>query len=264
MAATTGTDFSAPIYRDEEVDASSHDQSQDDSGSEPVIDLNDPSLLMQEVTGDASADPYAAPPPVPDSHYRAKLKQIDVKDAQGQPTRLAMRQEMKYPGGGAPGVPEFLPSGKPKMYVATAIEATILDPGGRYDNIKVFDRFFDSRTDRNGANKMLHLLKVLGVKLPNPLNAKTLSDMVLKVLAGEPEVDIETTWEGQPSQDDAKLIKEKGGKAPRIKGMHRFPQVDGKPVPDMEVQVDKVGKVNVHAQAQLAGIFAAGSKTKKK
>lgn len=262
--ATANEEFTAPIYRD---DPPADDPTADGSDS-PVFDLNDPELLLQEVSGDSSLDPYATPPPVPDGTYRAKLKQIDVKDAQGQPARLAMRQEMKYPGGGAPGIPEVLPSGKPKMYLQTAIEATILQPGGRFDNIKVYDRFFDSRTDRNGANKMLHLLSVLKIATPKPLNGKTLSDAVLKALAGEPEVDIQTQWEGQPSQDDSKVIKEKGARAPRIKGMHRFPQVtgaDGKisHQPDMEVQVEKVGKVNVHAQAQLAGIFAAGSKAKK-
>jgi len=32
----------------------------------------------------------------------------------------------------------------------------------------------------------------------------------------------------------------------------------------MQVNVEKVGKVNVHAQAAIAGLFPVGTKTKKK
>jgi hypothetical protein len=273
------TDFTAPIYHDHAEEETAHDEpaAHEEADGSEVVDLNDPSLLLQELEGyDLAADPYAQPAPPPDGFYRAKLKQIDVKNDKGEAVRVAQHQEMNYPGGGAPGVPVFLPSGKPKTYVQTAVEATIIDPGGKYDNIKVYDRFFDSRINRDGGVKMLHLLKVLN-RMPTPadlaarkatkLNQVIVSEFVLKALAGEPEVDIQTQWEGQASQDDVAVIKGKGGKAPRVRGMNRFPQdpsTPGKYLPDMMQEVAKAGKFNVHAQAQLAGIFPVGTKTKKK
>jgi hypothetical protein len=259
-------DFTSPIYREEETtetpslssaDSAALDQ---DSGA---VDLNDPALLMQEVTGaDSSVNPYAAPPPPPDGFYRAKLKQVDVKDSKGQPARFVIKQEMDYSK--KPYAPVFLPSGQPKSYVSTKIEARIQDLNGKFDNIPVFDQFMDTRVDRNGGCPVLFLLQALKVKLPAKPTQKVLIDSLLSALAGEPEVDIKETWVGQLSKDDSDAIKAAGKKVPKIEGMHRFPQHDGKPQPEMQVKVEGVGEFTVRAQATIKGYFPAGSQTKKK
>lgn len=278
------TSFSDPItsaiYRDEDPTSDStsdhNDQSADQSSGldqdGPVgLDLNDPNLLLQEVTGaDPSVNPYAAPPPPPDAFYRLKLKQVDVKDDKGQKVRFAVKAELSYPGGGAPGVPVKNPDGSLKRYIATAIEGRIQQVGGRYDNIPVYDRFMDSRVDRNGGCPILHLLSALRVKLPPKYNLKTLMDLTTAALATEPEVDAQLAWEGSLDEATTAAIKaasavDKNVKRPRNPvGMHRFPQVDGKYVPDLQVEVAGVGKVNFHAQSKVIGYAPAGSKTGKK
>lgn len=275
MSESTFSDPIPAIYRDEDPsssDSPTHDDpSLDQDATSSVLDLNDPNLLLQEVTGaDPNVNPYAAPPPPPDGFYRLKLKQVDVKDDKGQKVRFAVKAEMSYPGGGQPGTPVKNPDGSPKRYIATALEGRIQQVGRRYDNIPVFDRFMDSRVDRNGGCPIIYLLQALKVKLPPKYNLKTLMDLTNQALASEPEVDAQLAWEGSLDEATTASIKSaqqtnKDVKRPRNPvGMHRFPQVDGKYVPDMQVEVAGVGKVNFHAQAKIVAYAPVGSKTGKK
>jgi hypothetical protein len=265
-------DFS-PIYRD---DPETHEDSGAEVEVDPSavaaadIDYNDPNLLMQEIVGaDPTADAYATPPPPPDGWYRCKLKQIDVKRKDNTKGQFAVMPDMDYSV--TPPVQKKHPkTGEGMKYVTTAIEARIQDPGGMYDNIPVFDRFVDSRVNpRNKGVPILTVLSALKVKVPVPYNGDVLIKTLLKALAGEPECDVEVTWEGSPDQADNDKIKAAGGKVPRVRGMHRFPEVGGRRVPDMPGEVSGLApgtsmKVNLHAQAKVTGYQPVGTKTKKK
>lgn len=247
------TDFSQPIYAqdDEQHEAG------DVTTAGAAVDLNDPSLLSAEFDIDPTADPYAVPPPIPDGRYRAKLKQIDVKNAAGEMVRYAVKPLFDYRGGAA--IPVMDENGHQKYFVTTALECRIQDPSGKYDNAPVYDRFMDSRTARNGGVPLVRVLTVLGVALPPKLNAKTLIDTFMKALAGEPDVEITTAWEANLGQEDQELFKAQGVQAPRrVTGMHNFPVVDGKRVPEIQRKT-VLGDFSMRAQAKITGYYALGS-----
>jgi hypothetical protein len=53
------------------------------------LDLNDPKFASEDIGVNPEGDAYATPPPVPDGEYRAKLKQLDVKDSKQNLVRYA-------------------------------------------------------------------------------------------------------------------------------------------------------------------------------
>lgn len=186
-------------------------------GAEPqeLIDSNDPRLTSEDVTMNVEGDAYAQPAPPPDGKYRTKLKLMQVEDAQG-------------------GKHDYLPklTKRPPIvpYLFTAIEARILDPSGKYDNIPVFDRWVGTFMNRDGATKVSTILARLkkpdGTPYVTPgmrLSHKGWMDLFVKALAGEPEIGIETAWEWscQTCGEEA----EKAGKPyPRsVTGMSKFP-----------------------------------------
>ena len=219
----TTTDFSAPIYDEPTSNeagsssAASHEASAADINVSE-IDLNDPALLSGEIDTNADVDAYAAPPPLPDGIYRVKVKQIDVKKANGETARYAAKRDKH---------------GNPYAY--TALECRVQDPGGKFDNVPVYDRFLSTMQQRNGGVPIVRVLTVLGIKVPAKTNAVQLMEMLFKALAGEPELEIETVWEGNLDQADRERFENGGTKQPRVLGMHRFPKAkDGSPIPDIE------------------------------
>lgn len=207
-----------------------------------VIDLNDPNLLSAELDINSDIDPYAAPPPVPDARYRVKLKQIDVKGPDGQPARYTVKLGK---------------DGKPP-YAYTALEMTIQDPAGKYDGLKVYDRFVSTMVARNGGIPLVHILKCLSVTVAAKSTAKQILDAFFKAVAGEPELEVETVWEGGLDEADRERFDQARVKQPRVLGQHRFPQkqVNGKleSVPDLKVAT-ALGEVNVHAQVRVNGYY---------
>lgn len=265
--ASSVTDFSQPIYLDEAQSGTSTMQSGSPSSSSTtsfssaddqlsgmsmdVIDLNDPNLLSAELDTNADVDAYAAPPPLPDGRYRVKIKQVDVKGPDGQPVRYNVK-----PGkNGAP------------PYAYTALQANVVDPGGKFDNQTLLDNFVSTMQNRNGGIPIVRILTVLGVKLPAKTNAKILLDLFFKALAGEPELEIDSVWEGGLDQTDRERFEQAQPpvKFRAVLGMHRFPLaangVDR--VPDLEVETT-LGKVNVRARARINGYFPLGSGAAKK
>lgn len=211
-----------------------------------AIDLDDPELLAFEFETNSGVDAYELPPPVDDGKYRVKLKQIDVKDAKGNVVRWAVKKK------------EGTNDGKPYAY--TAIEAQILQPGGKFDGLKVRDSFISTmKNKRNGGVPVVTILDALGVKVPQKANAKELMELLLKTLAGEPELVIETAWEGQVSQEEAELYKAKGLYPPTVRGQHRFPEVSGVRQVETEVQ-GGLGKHVVRAQSRIIRYFKLSTK----
>ena len=251
-AAAAAADFANPIYMDEPTSAAAGSSSSSPANgaaaasSDPslndvsVIDLNDPNLLSAELDTNPDIDPYAAPPPLPDGRYRVKCKQIDVKGPDGQPARYTVKLGK---------------DGKPP-YAYTALELTVIDPAGKLDGLKVYDRFVSTMQQRNGGVPLVWIQKCLGVTLPAKSNAKQILDSFFKVIGGEPELEIETVWEGGLDEADRERFETAQVKQPRVLGQHRFPQkqVGGvmQSVPDLKVQT-ALGEVNVHAQVRVNG-----------
>lgn len=260
------TDFSTPIYRDEPTE-DSHDSPSDLAEVSEVegIDLNDPALLQEEIIGaNLEADPYATPPPPPDSWYRVRLKRLDVKSKDKSGADIlapySIKPEKKK------GVPVIGANGKPKVNAWMALEASIIDLSGKYDGLKARDYFLSTQIDsRTGTSRILYLVtQVFKVKLPAHYNAAIVVEALIKQLAGDPEVDCEFIWAASPSQSDTEAIRAKGIYAPEVKGMHKFPQVNGVYQPEMMVEVAGFGKVSVRAQSRINGYAPVGTKTKKK
>src|ERR1017187_4213738 len=175
-----------------------------------AIDPNDPRLTSEVLTDNADADAYAVPPPLPDGKWRAKAKQVDIKDDKGTAQRYAVFSRAKM----ANGAPFF----------ATNVEFGVIDHSGKHDGQKLTEYWVKTLVDeRKGTSQAATLTRKLGGKTPASGNQKTFMDGLLQVLASEPELIIKTSWsaECQTCQESA---KKRGDRAPRpfLQGMHRF------------------------------------------
>lgn len=210
-------------------------------GNEPqeMIDPNDPRLTSEKLDVNMEGDAYSMPPPPPDAKYRAKLKLVQVEDA----------QKAKH---------DYLPKlGKkpPKLpYYFTAIEARIIDPTGKYDNLAVYDRWVGTFMGRDGSTKvqtiLTRLLKADGTPWAaknDKFTHKEWIDLFVKAMQTEPEIGIETTWEWS-CQGCGEAAKAAGTEYPKsITGMNKFPvdnvksKVAGATVysPELPCQVNK-------------------------
>lgn len=216
-------------------------------GSQPVpgnevqetIDANDPRLTSEALDVNTEGDAYSMPPPPPDGRYRAKLKIMQVEDAQG-----AKHDYLPKLGKKPPKLP----------YYFTAIEASIIDPTGKYNDIKVYDRWVGTFMGRDGSTKvqtiLTRLLKADGtpwVQKGARLTHKDWIDLFVKALNTEPEIGIETVWEWG-CQGCGEEAKKAGTDYPKsIMGMNKFSvdavksKLEGKQVysPDLACQVNK-------------------------
>jgi hypothetical protein len=220
----SSTAFGAPTYEEPQQGTDQPATDNADGLNSPVgIDPNDPALTSESLDYNPEGDAYASPPPLPDGQWRAKLKQIDVKDNAGQPTRFK--------------------AGKTKqgaLYLMTALEATIIDPNGKFDGLHVWDRFVSTMLRNDKTIPAATICYMLGKPAPARANHKELMDHLLKVLAGEPEVGIETAWEWS-CQKCGEEAKAKGEKYPKsILGMQKFPRdaKTGLYSPDLKCEVN--------------------------
>lgn len=243
-ASTTTADFAQPIYLEDPAGSSivGSSAASSDPLSSVVIDLDDPNLLMHEIDTNADTDAYAAPPPLPDGRWQVKIKHMDVKNAQGEP--------VKYTG-------KVDKNGQP--YAFTALEATVVDPSGKFDGLRLNDYFVSTRQQRNGGVPVVRLLTCLKVQVPAKISVKILMEELVKALAAEPLMEVDTAWEGSPDQADQERFETAGEKLPKVMGQHRFPKgADGKALPDIEVDT-KLGKVNLRARPRINAYFPLGS-----
>lgn len=211
----------------------------------PLIDINDP-RLTSEALDDTSADAYAVPPPPPDGKWRAKIKAVEIKeDGKGTPNpqhplwSVASREKIQ---GGTP------------FFIMNA-EVALTDLSGKNDGVKITENWIKSLIDeRKGTSQMSTIAKAAGAEVPARSNDVTRRELLLKTLAGEPEIIIETQWEAQ-CQACQEKAKKAGERAPRpfLRGMHTFPQVGGKPSADAKCPV--CGSFS-RAQARIAGFFS--------
>jgi hypothetical protein len=207
------------------------------------IDLNDPRFASEDIGVNPEGDAFAAPPPPPDAEYRAKLKLLDVE----------------YKGNKMQYAPWASADGS-KVAFFSKLEATIQDPSGKYDNLKVFDSWFSTLLNRDGSTKVSTLLTRLGKTVPARASHKLLMDELVKALASEPDIIISTQWEAS-CQACSEAFKN-GGKqgvkpagAKGVRGMSKFPLKPGsvtEHVPEIVCPTDSHHGVMV-AQARIAG-----------
>jgi hypothetical protein len=202
------------------------------------LDLNDPKFASEDIGVNPEGDAYATPPPVPDGDYRAKIKQLDIAKADGSLAR-------------------FKPWAKgDKVALVTKIEATIQDPTGKYDNLKVFDSWFGTYLNRDGSTKASTLLRALGKPIKSGATHLALMEALIQALASEPDVIITTQWEASCEKCREEAQKS-GSKNPRsVLGMRKFPPLaNGEHNPDMICTADsKHGFMT--AQVRIAGFKA--------
>jgi hypothetical protein len=205
------------------------------------VDLNDPRFASEDTSIDLEGDAYAAPPPVPDGEYRAKLKQLDVE----------------YPKGSGQ-MKRFAPWAKgDKVALFTKLEATIQDPSGKNDGLKVFDSWFSTYLQRDNSTKVSTMLAAAGIK-PAAKTHAAIMDAALQFLAKEPDLGIVTQWEASCEKCREEADKT-GSKRPRsLQGMQKFPMLaNGTYDPNPVCTADaKHGRMS--AQARIAGFKKLG------
>lgn len=181
-----------------------------------LLDPNDPRLVSEELNANPDADAYAAPAPPPDAKYRVKLKLIRSKDSQGQ--------EQDY-------LPKLWGKKQPQAVYVCGIQASIIDPSGKYDNLSAYDYNVSTFVGRDNATKVTTIVGKLRRPDGSPwvakgqrMNPRAWMDTLVKALAGEPECGIETQWEWSCA-DCGKDAKAKGTDYPKsVEGMHKFPE----------------------------------------
>jgi hypothetical protein len=184
-----------------------------DAPQAEILDPNDPRLVSETFADDTTKDAYEIPPPAPDGIWRAKLKLGKVTGQDGKP---ADWKPWSHPN---------VNNGHP-MFVA-AVESNLIDLSGKYDGTRVTDNFVKSGIDpkRNTCQMTTITVKAGGTPAVSPGTEAARRDALLKTLAGEPEVLVETNWEASCQSCGEKADKA-GEKRPRpfLFGMHRFPQ----------------------------------------
>lgn len=181
-----------------------------------LLDPNDPRLISEELNANPDADAYAAPAPPPDADYRVKLKLMRSKDSQGQ--------EVDY-------LPKLWgKAGKQQAVFVLGIQASIIDPSGKYDGLSGYDYNVSTFVGRENSTKVTTILAKLRrpdgkpwVEKHQRMNSRAWVDLLVKALTGEPECGATTQWE-YSCQECGKIAKKTGGDYPRaLTGMHHFP-----------------------------------------
>lgn len=185
-----------------------------DEAPQNLLDPNDPRLVSENLVVNQDADAYAQPAPPPDGKYRVKLKLMRKKVGNDEVDYIAALW------GKAPGQ---------AVYV-TGVEASIIDPSGKYDGLKAYDFNVSTFVGRDASTKVTTIIGKLRKPDGSPwaaprteLTRKGWMDLLVKALAGEPEAGIESQWE-YSCQDCGKAAKASGQAYPRsVNGMHKFP-----------------------------------------
>ncbi len=208
-----------------------------------IVDINDPRLMSEQLSENPTGDAYAIPPPLPAGKWRAKAKQVDIKDDRGVLQRFAAFARAKMNDG--------------KPFLATNVEFTVLTSNEHFDGTKLTEYWVKTLVEqRSGTSQIATLL----AKFKQPVVPATPGarmEQFLKVLAAEPEIVIEADWEAScmTCQEAAKKAGERAPKA-FLLGMHRFPQakLNGVSQPDPVVKCPKGHQVR--AQARIVNFWS--------
>jgi hypothetical protein len=240
------TPFGAPIYSE----AEEHTAEDVASQAQEVLDPNDPIFTSENIDVNPEVDAYAYPPPPPDGKYRAKIKLLQREDAQ--------KQKVDW-------LPAKWGTNPPQFVLVTGVEASIIDPSGKYDGVRVFDRLVSTFVSKDHGTKVATILARLKRPDGSPWITVTQKPrtqggwlaLFKQALAGEPEIGIETQWEWSCAQC-AKEAKAKGEKPARsIAGMQKFPQHRGVYQAEMSCPVNKAHGES-RAQVRIARFLSEG------
>lgn len=226
-----------------------------------LIDLDSP-LLTSEQLVNTEGDAYAQPAPPPDGKWRAKLKLQGLKHDGSEAAKKL------WPGKAEKDiVPYLVKTHKNKagqvdqVYLYTGIEARIIDPSGKFDDLPLFDSWVGTFQGRDGSTKVATILRLLkqpngqpyveskagtapgaAVKAGQSLKQQEWMELFVKALAGEPEIGLESQWEWS-CEGCGQEAKAQGKAYPKsITGMQKFPAsktVRGAFDPEMPCQVNK-------------------------
>jgi hypothetical protein len=213
------TPFGTPVMHGESAtdtptpQANGH--SDPSNAPQDILDPNDPRLTSEALDVNTDADAYAQPAPPPDARYRAKLTLEQVQDDKQQRHDYLPKLSKKPPI---------------QAYFFTGIKATIIDPSGKYDGIPIYDRWVGTYLGRDGSTKVATILSRLKkpdgtawIEKGKRYNHKEWIELLVKALAGEPELGIETIWEWS-CQACGEAADKQGQSRPRsIMGMTKFP-----------------------------------------
>lgn len=242
--------FGQPVYDEEHKPGEAVGANGTASAAEAeYIDPNDPLLTSERLDDDTTADAYKIPPPAPDGFWNAKLKHVPIKDSKGQMVPFFAWKH------------EAVNDGKP-MFVAN-VEVALIDVSGKYDGTKITQQWVKSNIDRrkNTSQMTTITVKAGGEAAKAPSSERDRLDALLKTLAGEPQVVVETSWEAQ-CMKCSEVADKKGEKKPSafLRGMHRFPQVrnaQGQTEAD-PIAACPVCKSACRAQVRVVGFHRVG------
>jgi hypothetical protein len=231
--------FGAPVYQEEPGVATPEAH---DASAVQAVDLDDPQLTSEIITDQVDKDAYAVPPPAPDGKWRAKLKQVPIKDADGTMKPVIAASSPNMANG--------------RKFLATNVEVSLLDASGKYDGSRITEYWVKSLVDeRKGTSQMSTIATKAGNPPPAASSDRMRYDALAKALAGEPEVIVETYWNAacQTCEEGA---KKRGERRPKdfLRGMHRFPlSKDGSRDPNVQCPNCKS---LVRAQVRIAQFFS--------
>lgn len=180
-----------------------------------MIDPNDPALVSEALDTNLDGDAYARPAPPPAGIYRAKLKLVQTENAAKQKVDWYAARWGKQ---------------QPQLVAVASVEASLIDPSGKYDGIHVYDRNVSTFAGRDKSHKIGTILGKLKrpdgspwVRNGERMPPAEWANRLVQALAGEPECGIEIDWEWSCA-GCAKHAKDTGGEYPRrMVGMSRFP-----------------------------------------
>lgn len=203
------------------------------SAPQELIDENDPRLISEPLDVNVDADAYAQPAPPPDGKYRAKLKLEGVKQE-----GTSEKKSYAPKNFGKPPVPAY----------ATSISCQLIDANGKYDGIVLYPAFgggVSTAVRRDNSSQVGTILA--RIKKPDgsawapagvKMNPKEWMELLVKALATEPEIGVETSWEASCREcGEVEKAKGSGKFAARTTGMHHFP-------PETDAAKRKAGLTN--------------------
>jgi len=239
--------FGAPVFQQDEhpADAAGGTAPNGEASTQQLaaIDPNDPRLVSEVLDDRLDADAYAVPPPPPDGRWKAKLKLAKIKGDDGQLHDFIMTSR------------QGIDDGKP--FYAVNVEASLIDFGGHHDGVKLTEYWVKSNIDgRKGTSQMTTLAAKAGSPPPARATQKDRLDNMLKTLAREPEVIVETYWEARCQTCETNAEK-KGDRKPGafLRGEARFPMKTGTTAHDANVSCPTC-RSGCRAQVRVAQYFS--------
>lgn len=194
------------------------------------LDTVDASLVEEQVTISADANPMEAPAPVNDGVHRVKLVgATEWFQSETKPNK----------------------NGESTTFFKTQFSGIVVSDDPKQNNKRVFGRVNTLTFD--GKNEMAYImLQILGGK-DNPearkyveglTNIRDLATAFKQALAGEPIIKLSTKWVAQYK------VEENGKDVYKIylSGQASFPKVNG--VPQHVVNAPRIGEISAQAQIQ--------------